>query len=43
MSNIQDITTDEFEALLKEQSQFDTKKWTDLEINNIYTVFDAVR
>ena len=39
-NNIQDITTDEFEELLKEQSQFDTKKWTDLEINNIYTSTD---
>lgn len=33
-------TKEEFEELLKEQSQFDTKKWTDLEINNIYTITD---
>ena len=41
MNKIQDITTDEFETLLKEQSQFDRKKWTDLKINSIYTITDC--
>ena len=33
-----EITTDEFEELLKEQSEYDTQRWTDLEINKIYTI-----
>ena len=33
-----EITTEEFEELLKEQSEYDTKKWSDLEINKIYTI-----
>ena len=33
-----DITTEEFEELLKEQSEYDTQKWSDLEINKIYTI-----
>ena len=32
------ITESEFDELLKEQSQYDTKKWTDLEIKKIYTI-----
>ena len=32
------ITEAEFDELLKEQSQYDTKRWTDLEINKIYTI-----
>ena len=34
----QDISTDEFEQLFKEQNEYDTKKWSDLEINKIYTI-----
>ena len=35
---VQEITIDEFEELLKEQSEYDTQRWTDLEINKIYAV-----
>lgn len=35
---VQEITIDEFEELLKEQSEYDTQRWTDLEINKIYTI-----
>lgn len=34
----QEISIDEFEQLLKEQSEYDTKKWSDLENNKIYTI-----
>ena len=38
-NKIQEITTAQFEKLLKEQTpEYDTQKWTDLEINTIYTV-----
>lgn len=38
-NEIQEITTAQFEKLLKEQTpEHDTKKWSDLEINKIYTV-----
>ena len=38
-NEIQEITTAQFEKLLKEQTpEYDTQKWTDLEINKIYTV-----
>ena len=40
MNNNQDITVDEFEKLLEEQSQYDTHKWTDLKIKTIYTITD---
>ena len=33
-----DVTTDKFEKLLKDQSEYDTKKWSDLVINKIYTI-----
>ncbi len=32
------ITEAEFDELLEQQSQYDTKKWTDLEIKKIYTI-----
>ena len=35
---VQEITIDEFEELLKEQSEYDTQRWTDLEIKKIYTI-----
>ena len=34
----QDISIDKFEQLLKEQNEYGTKKWSDLEINKIYTI-----
>jgi hypothetical protein len=37
-NNIQEITIDKFEELLKEQSEYETQRWTDLEINKIYTI-----
>ena len=38
-NEIQEITTAQFEKLLKEQTpEYDTQKWADLEINKIYTV-----
>ena len=35
-----EITEEEFEELLKEQNEYNTKKWSDLEINKIYTIVD---
>ena len=35
-----DITEEEFEEMLKEQSEYNTKKWSDLEIKKIYTITD---
>ena len=37
-NKIQEITIDKFEEPLKEQSEYDTQRWTDLEINKIYTI-----
>ena len=38
-NEIPEITTAQFEKLLKEQTpEQDTQKWTDLEINKIYTI-----
>ena len=37
-NEIREITPAQFENLLKEQTQHDTKKWADLEINKNYTV-----
>jgi len=37
-NNVIEITLEEFDELLKEQTQYDTKRWTDLEINKIYIV-----
>lgn len=34
----QEITTGKFEQLLKDQSRYNTQKWSDLEINKIYTI-----
>lgn len=36
----EEITTEEFEQLLEEQSQYETQKWADLELNKIYTITD---
>ena len=36
-----DITTAQFDELLEEQNQNSTKKWTDLEVNKIYTITDT--
>jgi hypothetical protein len=33
-----EILTEEFEELLRGQNQYDTKKWTDLEVNKIYII-----
>lgn len=35
-----EITEEEFEEMLKEQNEYNTKKWSDLEINKIYTIVD---
>ena len=35
---MKEITTKEFDAMLKEQTQYDTQKWTDLELNKVYTI-----
>ena len=37
-AQFQEITTDEFDKMLKEQNSLDTKKWTDLELGKIYTI-----
>ena len=38
-NEIQEITTPQFDELLKEQTpEYNTKKWSDLEKNKIYTV-----
>ena len=38
-NKIQEITTAQFEKILKEQTpEYDTQNWTDLKINKIYTV-----
>ena len=36
--DMQEPTIKEFEEMLKEQSQYDTKKWADLELNKIYVI-----
>lgn len=38
MEKQHDITEEEFDEMLKIQSKYNTKKWTDLEKNKIYTI-----
>ena len=35
---MEQITNDQFEQMLTKQSQYDTKKWIELQINKIYTI-----
>ena len=37
MENLKELTTEEFDKLLEEQTPL-YNKWTDLEINKIYTI-----